>query len=65
MIFLDGQPQRAADGIFCRTPCTIRNLPTRKVHVVFQWDGVKDKCDAGEVDLAENREIKALFKAEN
>ena len=61
-IFLDGRVQCEANGKYFRTPCTIRDLPARKVHIEFQWDGTEEKLDAGDVDLAENREIKVRRK---
>jgi eukaryotic-like serine/threonine-protein kinase len=59
-IFLDGVEQRDADGIPCRTPCTIENLPARPHQVVFRHESLPDL--AREIDFAAAREVFARWK---
>jgi len=57
-IFLDGVQQFEADGLPCKTPCTIEDLPARKHHVVFKHPGLSDLY-AGQIDFARAREVTA------
>lgn len=65
-VYLDDELLCSPEGAPYRTPCTIRNIPSGKHRVTFQWDGksgvsdmpgVDGKVDAGTIDFAENRQI--------
>lgn len=55
-VFLDGVQQLDADGVPCKTPCTVEDLPARKHHVVFKHPGLSDLY-AGQIDFARAREV--------
>ena len=61
-IYLDGKQAKDARGRPYRTPCTILRLPAQTHHVVFKLPGYPD-LDVGDVDLTEEREVTAEWRA--
>ncbi|MBN2476752.1 MAG: serine/threonine protein kinase [Pirellulales bacterium] len=59
-ILLDGVRQLRPDGTPCTTPCTIENVSAETHRVIFQHQGLPD-LDAGRIDFAATRQIRAEF----
>lgn len=60
VVYLDGEPAVSPDGTLYRTPCTVEGVPARPTRVEFRLEG-HPTLDAGSIDLAESRQIKASW----
>ena len=60
LVLLDGKVLLAPDGRPRTTPCTAENIFPRRQHVIFRRFGLPDH-DAGDIDFANQREVKARF----
>jgi serine/threonine protein kinase len=63
-IYLDKEPLKDPDGMFYRTPCTVPDIPARVHHVVFRHDD-QGELDAGTIDFAEKRHIRATWNSDS
>jgi hypothetical protein len=57
-IYLEGKLLEQEDGSPYTTPCTVDDLPATVHHVEFRLPGYR-RCDAGDVDFAEVRQVTA------